>query len=82
MSILSIKSATITEKGQIVIPKDVRELEGFQEGDKVAIVAYPDRVELRPLNQVNERLFTALASEKTLAKDWESKEDEEAWKNL
>ena len=82
MPLLKIKSATITEKGQIAIPKEIRELEGFEEGSKIAILAYNDRVELRPLNQINEKLFTALASEKILAKDWESKEDEEAWKNL
>ncbi|MBI3052059.1 AbrB/MazE/SpoVT family DNA-binding domain-containing protein [Candidatus Woesearchaeota archaeon] len=82
MPILNIKSATITEKGQIAIPKEVREIEGFQEGDKIAIVAYEDKIELRPLSTVNEKLFTAFASEKTLAKDWNSKEDEEAWKSL
>ena len=34
------------------------------------------------LQQVNERLFNVLASEKSLAKDWLSKEDAEAWKDL
>ncbi len=29
-----------------------------------------------------EKLFTALASEKALAKGWESKEDSKVWKNL
>ncbi len=82
MTLVEIKSATITKKGQIVIPKDIREIEGFTEGSKIAILAYEDRVELRPFNQVNERMFTVLASEKALAKDWLSKEDEEAWKDL
>ena len=82
MPIIEMKTATITEKGQISIPKDIRALEGFKEGSKVAILAYEDRVELRPLKQINERMFTALASEKTLAKDWSSEEDDEAWKDL
>mgnify|MGYP001581582418 CR=1 FL=1 len=82
MTLVEMKSATITKKGQIVIPKDIREIEGFTEGDKVAILAYEDRIELRPLKQVNEKMFTVLASEKVLAKDWLSKEDEEAWKDL
>ena len=77
-----IKSAKITEKGQIVIPKEIRELEGFKEGNKIAIFAFEDRVELRPMNQLNEKMFSALASEKVLAKDWLSKEEENAWKNL
>ena len=82
MPLIEVKTAKITKKGQIAIPKDIRDLEGFKEGSKVAILAYEDRIELRPMKQVSERMFTALASEKSLAKDWNSKEDEEAWKNL
>ena len=82
MPLLEIKTSKITSKGQIAIPKDIREIEGFKEGTKVAILAFENRIELRPLQQVNERLFTALASEKSLAKDWLSKEDAEAWKDL
>lgn len=82
MTLIEIKTVKITEKGQIAIPRDIRELEGFEEGEKIAILAFDDRVELRPLTQFSERMFPALASEKTLAKDWLSKEDEEAWKNL
>ncbi|MEK6876737.1 MAG: AbrB/MazE/SpoVT family DNA-binding domain-containing protein [Nanoarchaeota archaeon] len=82
MTLIEIKSSKITKKGQIAIPKDIRDIEGFKEGSKIAILAFEDRVELRPLDKVNERTFTAIASEKALAKDWSSKEDEEAWKNL
>ena len=82
MPLIEMKTVKITEKGQIAIPKDIRELEGFEEGDKIAILAFDDRIELRTLRQLNERMFTAFASEKVLTKDWLSKEDEEAWKNL
>lgn len=82
MTIVEMKTATITSKGQIAIPKDIRVMEGFKEGTKIAIIAFKDHVELRPLKQVNEKMFTALASEKALAKDWLSKEDEEIWKDL
>ena len=82
MSLVEIRSATITEKGQIAIPKEIREIEGFSEGTKIAILAYEDHIELRPMKQVNEKMFTAYASEKSLAKDWDNKEDEKAWKNL
>lgn len=82
MALLEMKTAKITEKGQIAIPRDIRELEGFEEGDKIAILAFEDRVELRPLKQFRDKMFTALISEKSLAKDWLSDEDEEAWKNL
>ncbi|MBX2914780.1 MAG: hypothetical protein KF856_05845 [Cyclobacteriaceae bacterium] len=30
----------------------------------------------------NDKLLTHLASEKVLSRDWESPEDDEAWKNL
>ncbi len=80
--LLEMKTTKITGKGQIAIPKDMREKEGFKEGTKVALLAFEDRIELRPLAQLNERMFTVLASEKALAKDWLSKEDDEAWENL
>ena len=82
MALIEIKTAKITEKGQIAIPKDIRNIEGFKEGSKVAILAFEDRIELRAMGQISEKMFTALASEKSLAKDWNSKEDDEAWKNL
>lgn len=77
-----IRSATITEKGQIVIPREIRNVEGFKEGDKIAVLAYEGYIELRPMKNINEKIFTAVASEKVLAKDWDSKEDDKAWKNL
>ena len=82
MPLIEVKTAKITEKGQIAIPKDIREMEGFKKGSKVVILAFEDRIELRPMKQIHEKMFTALASEKSLAKDWNSKEAEEAWKNL
>ena len=82
MAIVEMRTATITSKGQIAIPKNIRVMEGFKEGTKIAIIAFKDHVELRPLKQVNEKMFTALASEKALAKDWLSAEDEKAWKDL
>jgi len=77
-----MRSATITSKGQIVIPKEIREIEGFKEGEKIVILAFEDHVELRSMKRINEEMFPALASEAVLAKDWLSKEDEEAWKDL
>jgi len=82
MPLLEMRTATITEKGQIAIPKDIRKLEGFKEGSKIAILAFDNKVELRSLQQLNEKMFPALASERSLAKDWLSKEEDEAWKDL
>lgn len=80
MSLIDIKTGTITEKGQIVIPRSVRDT--FQPGEKVAILAYNDRIELRPLRMVGEALTCAYASEKILNKDWDSAEEDDAWKDL
>ena len=82
MPLIEVKTAKITEKGQIAIPKDIRDIEGFKKGSKVAILAFEDRIELRPMKQMHEKMFTALASEKSLAKLWNTKEEDEAWKNL
>lgn len=82
--IKEIRTATITSKGQVCIPNVARNLAGFKEGTKISVVVYADRVELRPLKKekLNDALLCMLASEDALAKNWLSKEDEEAWKDL
>ncbi len=82
--IKEIRTVTITSKGQICIPNIARNIAGFKEGTKISVVVYTDRVELRPLKKekMNEALLCMLASEEALAKNWLSKEDEEAWKDL
>lgn len=82
--IKEIKTATITQKGQICIPNTARTLAGFKEGTKVSILVYQNRVEIRPLKKtkLNDALLCMAASKKALAKNWLSKEDEEAWKDL
>lgn len=82
MTLIDMRTATITEKGQIAIPREIREKEGFKEGTKLAILAFEDRVELRPLKEINEKLFTVIASEKSLGKKWLRKEEDEAWAHL
>ena len=76
-----IRTATITSKGQISIPAEVRK-DAFKEGEKVTILAFDDKIVIKPFSKVKEAMSTAYASEKTLAKDWISKEEEEAWKDL
>ena len=82
MPLVEIRSATITEKGQIAIPKEIREIEGFRKGTKIAILAFKDHVELRPMKEMNAKFFSAFASEEALAKEWSAKEEDEAWKDL
>ena len=80
--IQEIRTATITSKGQVCIPNIARTLKGFKEGSKINIIVYKDKVELRPMKKVSDAMMAMLASEQVLAKNWLSKEDEEAWKNL
>ena len=75
-----IKSVKITGKGQISIPKEIRKKKGFKEGDKVILTVYEDKIELRPLSYIEEKFGAAIASEKSLSKEWDG-EDEE-WKDL
>jgi len=82
MALVEIKSTTITGKGQICIPRSMRRSKYFGKGSKIAILSFNDHIELRPMNQISKKMETAIASENSLAKDWNSKEDEEAWKNL
>jgi AbrB family looped-hinge helix DNA binding protein len=85
MKLLSVKTVTVTEKGQIVVPKEIRDVEGFAEGSKIALLAFDDHVELRSLRQLDlskPGIQTALLSEKVLAKTWLTSEEDEAWKTL
>jgi AbrB family looped-hinge helix DNA binding protein len=79
--IKEIKTATISEKGQICIPNIAR-LNGFKEGSKVSIIVYNDRVEIRSMKQMNDAMFSMLASEEILAESWNTPEEDEAWKDL
>ncbi|MBS3075939.1 AbrB/MazE/SpoVT family DNA-binding domain-containing protein [Candidatus Pacearchaeota archaeon] len=45
--IKKIRTATITQKGQICIPSTARNLAGFKEGSKVSIIVYNDKVETK-----------------------------------
>ena len=80
--IKEIRTVTITRKGQISIPSIIRARAGFKEGAKVSVVAYDDRVELRPMKKMSDAMFSMLASEKVLDEAWNTPEEDEAWKDL
>ena len=82
MSLLEIKTVKVTEKGQVAIPQHVRKIEGFKVGSKVTLLVFDVHIELRSIDQVREHTLPALTSEKCLAKDWNSKEEDDAWKDL
>jgi AbrB family looped-hinge helix DNA binding protein len=79
---------TVSKKGQVVLPKDIREELGIETGTKLFLVQKKDKLTLTKIDSLLEKekreegLFTTLASEKSLAKSWLSKEEDEAWKGL
>ena len=77
-----MKTVTIISKGQIAIPLELRKGKIFKEGEKVVLIAFDERIEIIPLSIFKKKIAPALASEKALAKEWLSEEDEKAWKNL
>lgn len=79
--IKEIKTVKITEKGQICIPSGAR-INGFEEGAKISIIVYKNKIELRPLKKMSEAMMSMISSERVLTKDWNTKEEDEAWKDL
>ena len=74
MPLIELKSAKITKKGQIAIPKDVRLVKGFEEGSKIAILVFEDRVELRPMDQISEKIAVKDIKNKKRAWKWKKEE--------
>jgi AbrB family looped-hinge helix DNA binding protein len=80
--LISLKSVTITEKRQIALPKELKNNKLFKNGNKLVVLSFNDRIELRPLKSISKSLENSILSENSLAKDWLSKEEDKAWKNL
>jgi AbrB family looped-hinge helix DNA binding protein len=72
---MQIDTTKMSSRGQIVIPLDLRK--GINEGDKLIVIRKDDEIILR--KSIPE---TALMSEKSLAKTWLNKEEDEIWKDL
>ena len=85
---MEFSTVKISDKGQISIPAKMREKAGLKKGDTLIIVGEGKKITLESASEIERRLnvlkksVTLLASEKSLAKDWLSKEEDEAWKNL
>lgn len=61
----------------------------FKEGKKLTLIAFDDHIELRSVESFQKAVdlskpgvITALMSSRSLAREWLSPEDEEAWKDL
>ena len=65
----------LSSRGQIVIPQEMRK--GLKEGDKLLVIQRGNEIVLR--KNIPE---SALFSEKSFAKTWLGKEEDDAWKDL
>lgn len=59
---MEISVGTVTSKGQVTIPKEIREMLGVIEGDKVIFLVEGDRVLMRKV--ASERLSDILSRQK------------------
>ena len=70
-----IDTTKMSSRCQVVIPLDMRK--GIKEGDKLIVIRKGNEIILK--KSIPE---SALWSEKSLAKDWMNKEEDEICKNL
>lgn len=66
---------TVGEKGQIVIPKKIREELKIIKGTKLIITEDKDKISIKPI-KIGERHLLMLLSETSLKKTWNNKYDE------
>jgi hypothetical protein len=64
----------------VKIAEDYAKKFGFRNIQELATASMRDKIFNE--KKVSESLLTAIASEKTLAKDWLTKEEDEIWKDL
>jgi len=72
---MQIETTKMSSRGQVVIPLDMRK--DIKEGDKLIVIRTENEIILK--RSIPE---SALLSEKSFAKTWMNKEEDEAWKDL
>ncbi|MCX6816103.1 MAG: AbrB/MazE/SpoVT family DNA-binding domain-containing protein [Candidatus Aenigmarchaeota archaeon] len=77
-----IKTVKISDKGQISIPKDIRENMKLKQGETLILLSDGNRIVLEKTDRIarnlkdNEGKKTMIMSEQTLKKDWDNDYDE------
>ena len=72
---MQIYTTKISSRGQIIIPVEMRK--DIKEGDKLIVIRKDDNIIIK--KSIPE---SALLSEKSFAKTWLNKKEDEAWKDL
>lgn len=75
-----MKIATVSDKGQISIPLDIRELMGIEKGDSLVLVADDKQIIVKKTKNLAKRIIDEdklylLASEESMRKLWDNEED-------
>lgn len=78
-SVAAVQISRVSSKGQVTLPKKVREAIGVGPGDAVAYDVSRGVVTLRRLEPIDLAFHAAVASTLT---EWASKEDDEAYGDL
>ena len=65
----------VGEKGQIVIPKKIRQVLHIEKGSKLLIAGERDRIIIKPAKLTEKNLYLLL-SESSLKKTWSNQYDE------
>lgn len=78
---MKIKSVKVSDKGQISIPQDIREIIGIEKGDELIIFQEGDKIMLKKSGSIEKTFkneFSDLIkhSESVAKKLWGSKEDD------
>jgi AbrB family looped-hinge helix DNA binding protein len=76
---VTVDIARVSSKGQMTIPKRIREVAQLAEGDVVAFAVEADRIILR---KITSRRDEYLAGVEESLSEWTSAEDEHAWRDL
>ncbi|HLC73769.1 MAG TPA: AbrB/MazE/SpoVT family DNA-binding domain-containing protein [Candidatus Nanoarchaeia archaeon] len=72
---MQIDTTKMSSRGQVVIPLEMRR--DIKEGDKLIVIRKDDNIIIK--KSIPE---SALLSEKSFAKTWLNKKEDEAWKDL
>ena len=72
---MQIDTTKMSSKGQIVIPLEMRK--DIKEGDRLIVIRKDDEIILK--KRIND---LAILSEESFAETWDTKEEDEAWKDL
>ena len=80
---MELKTIKLSEKGQISIPKEMREGMHLKKGDRLVLMAKGEQLIMQKADSVlkklgieEESLNNMLASSETLKKDWDNEYDE------